>query len=306
MINFKFNDKADIERKIKENYVNKDNPEETIRELARYNYHVFGMKKEDNYDAIVDYMRKNWSEFYEEQYFKIIYRNISSAKKYKFRDVSFVKISKSEIDKISSLNDIRKEKIAFVLLAVVKYYNNVSPDNNNRMYISISDIFKMARVSIPCKERATYLHFAYEEGLLVEHTFVGTNLKIVGFVDDDSETVMELGEGDYKDLAYVYLNYKNGGYKACKRCGRLFKMHKNAPGRLYCKECAQKEESKSFKIIKCVDCSADVVVGIFNTKTCRCPECQEIANKECAKNWARQYREKNKCVDLPQNLTTQN
>jgi ribosomal protein L20A (L18A) len=280
MINFKFDDKKDIESKMFENYVNQENPEETIRDLARYNYHILGMKKEDNYDAILSYMTKNCNDFYEEKYFKIIYRNIASAKKYKFRNVSPIVITKSEIERILKLNDIRKEKIAFVLLAVAKYYNNVSSDNNNRMYISMSDLFKLARVAIPCKERATYMHFAYQEGLLVEHMFVGTNLKVVGFVDDSSETVLELGEDDYKELAYSYLNYKNGGYKHCKGCGKLFKMHKNSPGRLYCKECGQKEESSEFKIIKCIDCDEDVVIAALNTKTCRCEECQEKANKE--------------------------
>lgn len=293
MINFKFDDKKDIENKIHSNYVNKENPEETIRDLARYNHHVLKMKKEDNYDAILSYMTKNCSDFYEEKYFKIIYRNISSAKKYKFRSVAPVKITRTEIEKIVGLNDIRKEKIAFVLLAVAKYYNNVSSDNNNRMYISMSDLFKLARVAIPCKERAGYLHFAYQEGILVEHTFVGTNLKVVGFVDNDSEVVIELGEDDYKELAYAYLNYKNGGYKHCKGCGRLFKMHKNSPGRLYCKECGQKEETSEFKVIKCIDCGEDLVINVLNTKTCRCEECQQKADKDNTKMRVRKYREKN-------------
>ena len=100
MINFKFDDKTDIENKIHSGYVNQENPEETIRDLARYNYHVLNMSKEDNYDAILSYMVNNCSDFYEEKYFKIIYRNISSAKKYKFRNISPVKITKTEIDKI--------------------------------------------------------------------------------------------------------------------------------------------------------------------------------------------------------------
>lgn len=279
MINFKFNDKTDIENKISKNYVNQENPEETIRDLARYNHHIIGMKKEDNYDAILNYMTRNCADFYEEKYFKIIYRNIASAKKYKFRDIASVVITKSEIDKITSLNDIRKEKIAFVLLATAKYYNNVSPDNNNRMYMSMSDLFKLARVAIPSKERAKYLYFAYEDGILVEHTFVGTNLKIVGFVDNESDAALILNEDDYKELAYTYLNYKNGGYKHCKGCGRLFKMHKSEPGRLYCKECGQKEEISDSKIIKCMDCGINVVVGVLNTKTCRCEECQLIAGR---------------------------
>ena len=293
MINFKFDDKTDIENKLLSGYANQENPEETIRDLARYNHHILGMKKEDNYDAILAYMTKNCRDFYEEKYFKIIYRNIASAKKYKFRNVASVVITRSEMNKITSLNDIRKEKIAFVLLAVAKYYNNVSADNNNRMYMPMSDLFKLARVAIPSKERASYLHFAYEDGILVEHTFVGTNLKIVSFIDDNSESVMVLGEDDYKELAYTYLNYKNGGYKHCKGCGKLFKMHKSEPGRLYCKECGQKEETSEFKVIKCIDCEADVVVGVLNTKTCRCKECQAAANKENVRLRVQRYRDKN-------------
>ncbi len=292
MINFKFDDKIDIENKMHNNYVNKENPEETIRDLARYNHHIFNMKKEDNYDAILAYMTKNCSDFYEEKYFKIIYRNISSAKKYKFRNVAPVKITRAEIDKIIGLNDIRKEKIAFVLLAVAKYYNNVSSDNNNRMYISTTDLFKLSRVAIPCKERAEYLHFAYQEDILVEHTFVGTNLKIVGFVDDNSDVVMELCEDDYKELAYTYLNYKNGGYKRCKSCGRLFKMHKRAPGRQYCKECGQNEEINRFKILQCIDCGEDFVVDTRNMNKCRCDGCQHEVDKEKTRQRVQKYRER--------------
>ena len=285
MINFRFDDKTDIESKIDNGYVNQENLEDTIRDLARYNHHVLNMKKEDNYDAILKYMTKNCVDFYEEKYFKIIYRNIASAKKYKFRNISPVKITKAEIDKIVGLNDIRKEKIAFVLLAVAKYYNNVSSDNNNRMYISMSDLFKLSRVSIPCNERAGYLYFAYQEGILVEHSFVGTNLKVVGFVDNDSEVAIELGESDYKELAYTYLNYKNGGYRKCRGCGRMFKVHKKSHTQLYCKECGQKEAASDFKVVKCVDCGTDVVVNILNTKTCRCEACQDEANKKAKREW---------------------
>jgi hypothetical protein len=153
----------------------------------------------------------------------------------------------------------------------------------------MSDLFKLSRVAIPCKERASYLHFAYQESILAEHMFVGTNMKVVGFVDNNSETVLELGEDDYKELAYTYLNYKNGGYKHCKNCGKLFKMHKNAPGRLYCKECGQKEGAIEFKIIQCIDCGNDVVVNKYDTETCRCEECKEMHKKNLRKEQNKRY-----------------
>ena len=200
------------------------------------------------------------------------------------------------MDKIIGLNDIRKEKIAFVLLAVAKYYNNVSSDNNNRMYMSMSDLFKLARVAIPSKERAKYLSFAYENDILVEHMFVGTNLKIVGFVDDTSETVMTLNEDDYKELAYTYLNYKNGGYKKCKGCRRLFRVNKRSPMQLYCKECSTKEDVNDIKIIQCVDCGIDVAISKFDTETCRCEDCNSVYQRQrnAIKNKAYRERMKNK------------
>ena len=291
MMNFKFNDRADIEHKMSMCYANSDNPEETIRELARYNYHVLGINKENSYDAILEYMTQNCDDFYEEKHFQTIYRNIASAKKYKFRDVAPVAITKAEIDKIASLNDIRKEKIAFVLLAVAKYYNNVSKDNNNRLYMSISDLFKMSRVSIPCKERAGYLNFAYKDGLLAEHMFVGTNLKIVSFVSEDSDVVMTLGEDDYKELAYTYLNYKSGGYKRCKSCGRLFKMHKSSPGRLYCRDCAPSNDAAGLKKMKCIDCGDDFMVDARNTNKCRCDVCQQAYRNEYMRKLMKKKRE---------------
>ena len=291
MINFRFNDRLDIENMIASKYANKDNPEETIRDLARYNYHVLGMKKEDSYDSIMSYMTQYCPDFYEEMYFKIIYRNIASAKKYKFRDVSPVVITKTEIEKIYSLNDIRKEKIAFVLLAVAKYYNNVSDDNNNRLYISISDLFKLARVAIPCKDRAGYLRFVYNDGILEEHTYVGTNLKIVSFISDGEPAII-LGENDYKELAYAYLNYKNGGYKPCKKCGKLFKINKREPGRLYCKECSQHNEENRYKSMKCIDCGEEFFVDTRNMNKCRCDGCQHEVDKENTRKRVERYRRK--------------
>jgi hypothetical protein len=136
------------------------------------------------------------------------------------------------------------------------------------------------------------MHFAYQEGLLVEHMFVGTNLKVVGFVDDSSETVLELGEDDYKELAYAYLNYKNGGYKHCKGCGKLFKMHKNSPGRLYCKDCGQKEDSHRFKVMQCVDCGEDFMVDTRNMNKRRCDACQYEVDKEKTRQRVQKYRER--------------
>ena len=163
----------------------------------------------------------------------------------------------------------------------------------------MSDLFKLSRVAIPCKERAGYLHFAYQDGILVEHMFVGTNLKVVGFIDNESEYVLELGEDDYKELAYAYLNYKNGGYKHCKCCGKLFKMHKSSPGRLYCKECGQKEDVSEFKVIKCIDCGEDIIVSKFDTSTCRCEECYSEYRRIYFREKKREYRAKDKMSTAP-------
>ena len=161
------------------------------------------------------------------------------------------------------------------------------------MFAKTSDIFKYARVVIPSSERDYYLHFAYEAGVLLPNFSIGSNMQLVGVVShkEDDEAVLALNEYDYQELAYAYLNYKNGGYKRCAKCGSWFKVKR---GEIYCHLHKPKEyEPIGYKKCEC-DCGNIFYVDARNMKKCRCDVCQDAALKESWKKASKKYRDSQK------------
>lgn len=270
---FNFNEKSKIYSIVEDGDVNGLTINKAIWNAAIYYTHLNPVDKKDVFWKIVEFMNKNYSDFMYQGYVSVINRDINKAYKYKIKDVSSINITKKEMDKIMSLNDIRKEKIAFVILALAKYQNAESQRDNDTFYAKTSEIFKFARVVIPAKERNLYFGFAYQEGVLKQNFSIGYNALTAAFVDhEEDEIVLTLDEYDYLELAYVYLNYKNGGYKRCKECGRWFRAKNNALQ--YCCMHRDNRESVIEREIECVECGKIFKVPSSNTRSCRCKECQ--------------------------------
>ena len=77
---------------------------------------------------------------------------------------------------------------------------------------------------------------------------MATGKRLLYVSEDDSDVGIILTENNYKELAFTYLNWKNGGgYKECKKCGRLFKIKKG--NQLYCKKCTPNYEKNEYKML---------------------------------------------------------
>lgn len=285
---FNFNEKSKIYSIVEDGDINGLTVNKAIWNAAIYYTQLNQVDKNDVFWKIVEFMNKYYNDFMYQGYVSTINRDINKAYKYKIKDVSSINITKKEMDKITSLNDIRKEKIAFVILALAKYQNAESKRDNDTFYAKTSEIFKFARVVIPAKERDLYFGFAYREGLLKQNFSIGYNALTAAFVDhDEDEVVLTLDECDYLELAYSYLNYKNGGYKRCEACGRWFKFKSNAAK--YCSIHRQDYELSSDVEIECIECGKRFLVNPLATETCRCEQCKQnhnkIINRERQKRW---------------------
>lgn len=297
MMNFLFNEQCAIENMIKMNFVDNDNIFSTIKDLARYNYFIKKMNDDDNYNSVLQYLQKNGQNINEENVYSIIDACVKKAKKYRFKQVNEILITKSELQFIRNLNDIKQEKVAFILLAIAKYYNALQESQNNTAYIRNSDICKLARVTIPAKDRDVFMQFAYDKGVLRRHNIAASTKKIVEFVsnNDDNAVVLRLKENDFKDIAYTYLAYKTPHlFRRCVACGGW--MKKDSKDRRICKSCFDKDviKNSNIKTIQCIDCGKSVYVDKFNSKTCRCDVCQNIATKGSWKEASKKYRNSNK------------
>jgi hypothetical protein len=120
---------------------------------------------------------------------------------------------------------------------------------NGLVRYSITDVCKMARISVPSEEREYILYNIIQHGLLDYPKKNDTKCLIVKFANKDDEAVLNLDEIDCEELAYIYLNWKNGGkgYTRCQRCSRLCKQSKTKP-RKYCEECANLSHLESKRL----------------------------------------------------------
>ena len=291
MINFKFNEERDIRNIIESGNVDSLSTHKAIWNAALYYTQIEPVDKKIVFDMIVQFMEQHYSDFKYEGFVRAINKCINDVKKYKIKNIDSIKITKSEMDKIKSLNDIKKEKIAFVILALAKYFNDAYDNQKDNFYAKTSEIFKFARVSIPVKERDYYLRFAYEDGILKPNYSIGNNAYTAAFVShNDDDVVLELNESDYLEIAYTYLNYKNGGYKRCKECGRWFKFSSSKPNEQYCYlHKPVYEPVGEYKVKECIDCGKEFTTNVFNSETCRCENCNEEhkkkLNRERQKRW---------------------
>lgn len=218
-----------------------------IRYITRYLVHSKLRSDDDAYKETVEWLKQHHNNFDESSYSNVISDAIKAAEKYPFYIIDSIKVTQSELETISSLNNLRAEKILFVLLCMAKQQSMANGFTNGLVKYSITDLCKAARVSVPADDREYILYEIVQSGLLGYPKKNNTQCLIVNFINTD-EVFLELDEIDCQELAYVYLNWKNGnkGYTRCQRCHRWMKQSKTKPKK-YCEECAkevQKEQKR--------------------------------------------------------------
>lgn len=304
------------EEKYAENlYLGKNNDIKSIVAkigyVTRYMLYMLKCNDEDNYKDTVKWATKHHNNFSESNYSNLISDAIKRAHKSPFYKIDNIKITQSELDKISSLNDLRAEKVLFVLLCMAKQQSISNGFTNGLVKYSLPDLCKMARISVPTEEREYILYNIIQAGLLGYPKKNNTQCLIVNFIDNDGDAVLNLNENMCYELAYEYLNWKNNGngYSHCEFCGRAIRQSKSNPKR-FCKECVDMigDVPDGMKVVLCVDCGNFVCVSPFDSETCRCEECyKEYRRKyKAEKEKERRERLKNSVDSASKNVTIQN
>ena len=208
--------------------------------ITRYLLYVENKNDDEIYKTSVEWLKNYHDNFEESCYSNLISDAIKRAHKQPFYNINNIKITQSELDIISSLNNLRAEKVLFVLLCMAKQQSISMGFTNGLVKYSITDLCKMARISVPAEDREYILYNIIQHGFLDYPKKNNTKCLFVTFIDDVGKSVLNLNEIDCKELAYVYLNWKNNGkgYTKCQKCNRLMKQSKTKPKK-YCEECEQ-------------------------------------------------------------------
>jgi hypothetical protein len=211
-----------------------------IRYITRYLLHKENKTDDENYKYSVEWLKKYHDNFDESCYSNLISDAIKKSHKYPFYNIESIQITQSELDIIASLNNLRAEKVLFVLLCMAKQQSVSNGFANGLVKYSVTELCKMARVSVPADDREYILYDIVQKGFLGYPKKNNTQCLIVNFINDKDEAVLTLDETDCQELAYVYLNWKNDGkgYTRCQKCSKLIKQSKTKP-RKYCEECGK-------------------------------------------------------------------
>lgn len=264
-----------------------------IRYITRYNAQALGKNDIENYNSTVAWMNKHQDNFDEACYSNVVSKAVKNAKKKKLYQIDNIVITRNELEKIESLNNIRAEKMTFVLLCMAKqqakindFYGTSSNFTDGLVRYTVTELCKIARVSVPADDREYILYYILVQGLISCPKRNDTKCLWINFIEKDGEEALCLNEVDCQELAYVYLNWKGKEeFKRCTRCGKL--MKRKASDNV-CTDCSL-AASPPLQIW-CIDCGEVVDVSEFDSKTCRCKDCQD---KALRKSWAeasRRYR----------------
>ena len=278
----KFAEEIIISGKIKK-------PAIAIDLVSKYYRQVKNLSGNKLYCAINEFMKNNYDGYDTARWSKTVDAFIRSANKHKLSEIEYIPITRNELNVISKIGEIKKERLLFSMLCFAKLYNAKNSSNSGWVNVDIRDISKTARVSVSITDRE---HLIYE---LVQGKYIkpssksgSRNLKIL-FLDDSEDTELEIS--DFRELGYEYMNWKNGGYFRCAECGILVKQNKYG-NRKYCNNCVGQSPMVLKKII-CSDCGKEFTVDSKDNQTDRCPECYKKYRKQVInENAKRYYRDK--------------
>ena len=246
--------------------------ETTVFILARY-YRTEKHKKRKAIEKELEQFLESKCITYQTK--KIYWKNIiekaaDKAMKKPLQIVDGVRITKAEINTISSIGNKALEKLAFTLLCLAKYRDILNKKNNSWVNYDFKEIFTLARISCPATERPLYINKLYNLGMLSFSKKVDNTSVRVNYICDASDFALFVS--DFRELGYEYLKYQGENYIRCADCRVLIKGSKKG-NRRYCSKCAGYTPSK-IKKITCSVCGKEFYVSSKNHKTTRCTDCQ--------------------------------
>ena len=216
-------------------------PTSTLFLLAKYYRQKENLNKEQTFNKLNEFMENNYKNYNSATWEDIIEDISKKANKYPLREIDYIEITKSEIDTIRNICNIKYEKLLFTMLCYAKLYNKISDKNNGWVNTDIKELFRVARISVRCRnDKFLYLNDLETAGL-ISFSNKNDNLNLrVTFVDNNSDTVLKID--DFRELGYEYLNYiGDGKFIRCECCKKLIRKKSNK--QKYCTDCYKRINS---------------------------------------------------------------
>lgn len=216
----------------------------SIRLLLKH-YKSLGMDKDEAIRELVAFMSSNMPQFKEFQWKTTIQRlaNLVYENNQELFVVERVIITKQELDAILSVDDFKKQRVLFCLLVYKKVQNQMNLQENQWFNGSLSEIFKMARISGVHKSVDSQCRMVYE---LKEAGYIALAKRIkslnlfLNYIDLNANECNDVAMviDDFNDVVYYLYKYLGERVVQCRCCKTMIKLKKKERAtRKYCNSC---------------------------------------------------------------------
>lgn len=214
-------------------------PASTLFLLGKYYRQKEKLDTEHTFHKLNEFMQQHYKNYNPALWEDIIEDISKKTVKYPLREIRFVGVTRSELDKIAEIPQVKYQKLLFTMLCYAKLYNTVSENNEGWINTDIREIYKIARVTVKYKnDKFLYLNDIESTGL-ISFSNKNDNLNIkVNFIDTEEAPVLMIE--DFRELGYEYQNHTGQDrFIRCTECGRL--VRQTGKNTRYCDDCKQKK-----------------------------------------------------------------
>lgn len=164
-----------------------------------------------------------------------------------FKEREFIPIYESELNLISTLKNDRQKKLMFTFFALARYMD-CDGWINKKSSKELSEVFRLANVTLTSEKRNELLHELYSDGYITFGKKVD-NLNIKIPLEDSGDIAYRLT--CFNHIGNQYIGNFKKGYRQCRTCGKKIKVI--GANQQYCRTCSRKNESENNKkrIRKC-------------------------------------------------------
>ena len=213
-------------------------PIETLSKVAKY-YISEGHSKEEARSFIADFLTQCDGNASPVVWAQRLDFAIANAVRFPMIELDHIRVTKGELDTIGKVPKRQIARLAFVLLCVSKYWDEVNPLNDHWVNERDSDIMRMANINTSIRRQSQLFAELRSLGLIrFSNRVDNLNVQVL-FSEESGITEMEIT--DFRNLGYQYLKYLGEPYIECACCGLTVRKNTGrGQPKSYCDACAAK------------------------------------------------------------------
>ena len=226
------------ENAIKEKSIGKK-PSETLGRVAKYYIYHEHMSQHEARAELEKFLLSCDRSISAVVWGKTLDNAIRYAIKYKPINIGEITVTDRELSVIDSLSGVQLRRLAFTLLCVAKYANEVNGDIDYWVNTPDKDIMRMANINTSIRRQSMMYGQLRDIGLIRFSKRVDNLSVQVLFASDDGGIGMTVR--DFRNLGFRYMMRNSKQYYECECCGLVCKEREGKTSgrkKKYCAECS--------------------------------------------------------------------